>query len=291
MSNIYLAIIIAFFLYITKRHLVSLLKYILNSFIINSSSSIIKHFQLAQEYLARNIKVVAPYVRPYQMAGMAFLLFCSISIWYLNFWLLAVAFKTGLFRPVEIFSIYVLSENSVSLVFIITKIAFGFLLFELVGISDFSSWSKLSKKAKLSILFSIASIFLIQTFIEARLAVGAHTILLGLKDEPINQIARFTGKLPRDIVPILYFFSGLLSIAGALPLKDAIRFIYWLFFGAIWTLCEITKFLLSFVKNLISVVINFIELLLTFITWPLELISSTMLLFLIKLRLINPKSF
>ncbi len=248
--------------------------------------------------------------------GSMFLFSVTVLLCTANYWIIYYAME--LLLPVEESAVTGSSltpAGVLSLVIMIAEILIGFLLLEVIGLTNLFEWkTKMNKRTRLIIGTLLLIIFLViisaevgaalnrlyQTEEEDLASLQNMDIHTRFSSQPIyiwqtsppwsqsrGKFESFARKLPRFITGFFAFVIPVLAALSAFSLEDVLLLVGLLIILLLVIPLYFLQVIYSIVYQTITKIDDFLGTIISFITWPVNIVVSIMLYILVVLHMIK----
>ena len=176
-----------------------------------------------------------------------------------------------------------------SLVIMLAEVALGFLMLEVLGLTDLFEWHKWKKSTRLVVGLLLLFLFLLLVGVEIGTALKRIYEIEEIVGAPKTSFEKFMSGLPYWVTAFFTFVIPCLNALSAYSLRDILLLIgvLLIFTPLLIILCFLNiihKRLYYFITH----IDDFLESILELLTYPVELVVRWIVYLLIKLKIIKP---
>lgn len=280
------ASVILLVLYIIREYLIKLLTFIFDQFFGRIIDAFMKWLDPVTSFFLNSQSILGGRIDIFRLLGSLFLFALTIGLSVVNYVL--VFFGMELLIPGEIhlgaagFSAAALASISV----VLLELALGFILLELLGITDLLGWHSWPPRTKW-ILGIAAGVFLLMV-IAGEAGVALYRIYQVGVEEPgqLQGISRLMSQMPYWVTFLFAIGVPVVTAISAFSLRDMLLIVGWVAVTIPLVVCKILQLLLQVIHSIITHIDDFLTAILMVLTWPIEILVSFIVFILVKLRVV-----
>lgn len=280
------ASIILLVLYIIREYLIKLLTFIFDQFFGRIIDAFMKWLDPVTSFFSNSQSILGNRIDIFRVLGSLFLFALTIGLSVANYVL--VFFGMELLIPGEIhlgaagFPAAALASISV----VLLELALGFILLELLGITDLLGWHSWPPRTKW-ILGIAAGVFLLMV-IAGEAGVALYRIYQVGVEEPgqLHGIPRLMSQMPYWVTFLFAIGVPVVTAISAFSLRDMLLIVGWVVVTIPLIFCKILQLVLEILHSIITHIDDFLSAILMVLTWPIEILVSFIVFILVKLKVV-----
>jgi len=273
--------------YIIRDYLVKLVTFfcdqvlgkIIDSFI-NWLKPVTGFFETSQTTIGTRIDI-------FRAVGSLFLFLITVGLAVVNYVLIYFGMELLVPGEVHLGALGLSGATLASIMFVLTELVLGFVILELIGITDLLGWHTWPSSRKWFI-GALASICLLMV-IAAEVGVALYRIYqVGVEDIAKHQgFARFMSQMPYWVTFLVAVGVPVVTALSAFSLRDVLLILGWLLSTIFLVVCKVFALLLDTLHSIITHIDDVLSAAISVITWPVEVFVSFIVFVMVKLKAVR----